>query len=486
MRKLLLATAAVLGGATGFASAATFPPAAGQTAIPAPVIPTLTPGPTAGPGTITVRLDARIGFQMAVGSDSGRNASTVTTAAGSAPTATNTKLSNYTFGEYGRFFPGFDGIAGNGLKYGAAMELRQDNGEPPGGGVNGSISAGTRNRNTIYFRRDFGYFGTDQFGLIRFGQTDGPMTLHTTGTFENYNTGGWNGDLPSMFTGNTSPTWPFPDVGNVYTTSKVVYLSPQFAGLDFGLSYAPNSGSGGYFSGNCSYNNTVAGTVTGPIGGGGQGQGCDAASSTTVAGETGRPRNIVEGSLRYRGSFGPAGIAVNLAGLGSAKVFNDNVPAVKATQVQYNGYAVGEAGVQVTFGGLAFGGNLIGGQDNGQFNLMPKGGGQSIAYIGGVSYAFGPFIIGTSYFDYRSAGSKSSISSPWVGRRNEYGYAAGATYNFAPGMNIFLDYLYGHRHEAGVDLLSGTAATGATGVSNVRTHNNVQAQGIGLGTAFRW
>ena len=143
MRKLLLATVAVLGGSVGVAGfAQAQAPAAPPTIVPTPVPFTLTPGQTPGPGTITVRLNARVNSYAQFGSDSGRNPglSPPRRARRSASTATNTKLSNYTFQEYGRLFPGFDGIAANGLKYGGAIEIRQDQSAPPGGGVNGGIS----------------------------------------------------------------------------------------------------------------------------------------------------------------------------------------------------------------------------------------------------------------------------------------------------------------------------------------------------------
>jgi hypothetical protein len=492
MRKLLLATAAVMGGAMGLANAATFPPPAGTAPVPTPVPYTLLPSPTAGPGTITVRLDARIDFSAAFGSDSGRNPGLVTTAAGAAPVASNTKLSDYTFGEYARIFPGFDGIAGNGLKYGAAAEIRQDNGEPPGGGVNGSISASARNRNTLYWRRAYLYVGTDQAGIVRLGQGDGPFTLMLTGTFENFNDGAWDGDLPSLFTGNTQLVWPFPDVGNVYATTKAVYLSPSFYGFDFGVSFEPNTGVGTFTPGNCNYANTAASSagVQGPIGGSGQGAGCDATSATSVVGETSRRRNTVEIGTRYRGAFGPVGVNVELAGMFSGKVENDAAPAVKATSTQYNNVALGDGGLVVTYGGLSVGGNIIGGAQNGQFALQPKGTNSSLAYTTGASYAFGPFVVGASYIDFMSAGNqvnKTSASySPWVSGRNEWGISGGGTYNFAPGMNVFFNYLYGHRKEQGVDLLTGVSSTGTTAAGRVLTHNNVQAQGVMLGTAFRW
>ena len=37
-------------------------------------------------------------------------------------------------------------------------------------------------------------------------------------------------------------SWPFGDVGNLYSTNKIVYVSPQFYGVDFGVSYEPNTG----------------------------------------------------------------------------------------------------------------------------------------------------------------------------------------------------------------------------------------------------
>ncbi len=59
-------------------------------------------------------------------------------------------------------------------------------------------------------------------------------------TFQTYNDGGWNDDLNSLGSPDT-PVWPFPSgIGNEYTTSKVVYLSPQIAGFDFAASFEPD------------------------------------------------------------------------------------------------------------------------------------------------------------------------------------------------------------------------------------------------------
>ena len=176
----------------------------------------------------------------------------MTTAAGTAPVLTNTKLSDYTFQNYIRLYPSFDGIAANGLKYGGFLEIRQDNAVAPGGGLDGSISAATRARGELYVRDDFVYIGTDQLGFVRLGSGWGPTTLFITGSFENFNDGAWNGDAPAMFTGANQLAWPFMDVSTLYSLDKVTYLSPQIAGFDMGVSFAPSTANVNEGVGNCS------------------------------------------------------------------------------------------------------------------------------------------------------------------------------------------------------------------------------------------
>ena len=140
MRKLLLATVAALGASMGVATVAD-----AQTASPAP-------------GTVTVRLNGRFRFYGAIVQDRDvdNNSSTTSTgtvnAAGQGTASGRNKQTNYGFGDYARLFPGFDGVASNGLKYGAALEIRQDNTVAPGGGANGSISAAGRALGMSYRR----------------------------------------------------------------------------------------------------------------------------------------------------------------------------------------------------------------------------------------------------------------------------------------------------------------------------------------------
>ena len=160
--------------------------------------------------------------------------------------------------EFSRLYPSFDAVAANGLKYGAFLEIRQDNGAGAGGGVGPSVSGSVQTRGNLYFRRETSYIGTDQFGFLRFGATDQPTSLMLTGNFENFDDGGWNGD-PNLITGNAQVAWPYEDVGNLYTTTKIVYMSPKFFDLvDFGVSFEPGTGAMGSGPG-CNYNTTGVG-----------------------------------------------------------------------------------------------------------------------------------------------------------------------------------------------------------------------------------
>ena len=154
MRKLLLATVAVLGASIGVASVAD-----AQTTSPAP-------------GTVTVRLNGRFRYYgfYAADRDADNNvaapgsAGTVNAAGNGTLTGTN-KQANYGFAGFARLFPGFDGVAPT-----AEVWCQPRNSAGPvvraGGGVYGSISQQNRARGALYFRREWGYIGTDQLGTI--------------------------------------------------------------------------------------------------------------------------------------------------------------------------------------------------------------------------------------------------------------------------------------------------------------------------------
>jgi len=452
MRKLLLATVAVLGGTMGVAevaSAQALSETAGQTASPAP-------------GTITVRLNGRVRFYAAAVFDR--------------DTDTGGKQVNYTFGNYARLYPGFDGVAANGLKYGAALEIRQDNPAGAGGGALGSISAQNRARGALYFRREWGYLGTNQLGTIRLGSIDSASSLYMTGNFENFNDGGLNGDVPAFVTGNNQITWPFADVGALYTTTKAVYLSPQFFGFDAGVSYEPNTG-------NMTATNSCVGGIGGSIG-------CERLSSTSSNAESGRRRNTLDALLRYRGTFGGFGIAATGGYITSSNVkdnqaipFNSNRANGLTVRDNFDGLEVGDFGLAVTYGGLSVGGKYQFGRFNGQWALAAKGVADGEAWLAGASYTFGPVIVGAHYLDYKSAGDTGN--AVFGRQRHETGLAVGATYSLAPGLSVFLSYLYTQRRQNGYNFTTGAGVTAAAPGGNPNS-NKVIANLVSIGTSFSW
>jgi hypothetical protein len=463
MRKLLLAATAMIGATAALASVASaqvVPPAV--VVVPPPSPSSALPANSTLPGTVAVRLNVRVVTDFMVGNDSGDGYKT--------PAGVSAKVQPYYFGEYTRLYPGVDGVTASGIKYGAAVEVRQNSG---GTGVNQATNniAGSGG-NTLFFRREYGYVATDQLGQLRFGQTDGAYTLFLVGNFENYDyEGGWDGDLPALFSANTQITWTVPDTGNWYTTSKLIYLSPSFGGFDFGFDWEPSSNQ---TSGDGSCAGTTGNNVVS--------LGCATVSSisgpyATISSELAERRNMVSFDGRYRGSFGPVGLIVEGAYIHSG-VVNDANPGVDP--VNYNGYSFFDGGSVVTFGGLAVGGHVDVGRKNAN-SLLYKGGEDETSFTAGFSYALGPYQVGTTFsnslFQGNWNGNATTGAKDTYGAEHDIGLSVGGNFNWAPGATLYVDYLYGTKHEANRDFFAAT-----TGKFN----NNTRAQGLIIGNKFQW
>ena len=507
MRKLLLATVAALGATMGVATYAD-----------AQVVDNTDGQAYPTPGTVTVRLNGRFRWYGYVADNgnlrstnygtpgySGVTSSAASGTAGAAGATTAqgiNKVANYGFEEYGRLYPGFDGVAANGLKYGVSLEIRQDSNGAAGGGTFGSVSASNRTRSELYFRRSFGYIGTDRFGTIRVGSGDQPTSLYITGNFENFDDGGLNGDLPGFLVNGGAIAWPFLDGGNVYPVDKIVYLSPQFYGVDFGLSFSPSTASTGNDSqaGCAASSNSVVGVFIAP-GVGAAGPGCDALSSTST-GDYARPRNQYEGLLRYRGTFGPVGLAATAAYVGSGRVLDNGVPgsAIDPQRQRLEDLSFGDFGVAVTYGGLTVGGHAMTGRWSGgnAATLLNRGQPNSTAALVGASYAIGPLIVGFHVLrdwyegDRTTATNENQTTGALVGgairggRRRDEGVAAGATYTLAPGVSLYASYIFEEAKQRGYNFVTGSTNLSATSTAAGNLHNKLDQQVFAIGTSFAW
>jgi hypothetical protein len=484
MRKLLMTAAAVTmaGGMVGVAIAQT--PTPPLPPLNSPVSQILggkaagfqfgsnssTPSPGADPGTVQAYLRMRLWFDMAVSSDSGSNGTAAMVG----------KENHYGFAEFARIYPSFDGQTLYGLKYGAYLEVRQNSsgatfGPGTAGGNTGSSSTAG---NTLFWRRETGYIGGN-FGQVRFGQTDAPMGLFMVGTGENYDTGFWNGDYPGVFNNaETAVTWAFSENGGSYGREKIVYLSPQIAGFDFGASFQPSGATSG--EPGCS-NQALSGC---PL--------LTSLGTGTFAANLGQVRrtyNDVEGMVRWQGNLGPVGLIVE-GGAHTASVVSNSGLTGTATdgspQYRFKSPTALDLGAQVAIGGLAVGAHYTGGNTNpdGTNTFVPIGGGMrgSAAFAAFASYAFGSAIVGVGYYQLDSGGADthSFAAVPGVGRfggRHEIGLNVGGGYNYAPGATIYAEAIYGQRHQGNYNFLD-----------NVRglAHNNTHAGGLMLTNYFVW
>ena len=427
MRKLLLGCAATLTGMIGYAG---IDVAMAQTAPAAQ-----------SPGSITVRLNGRVNWYAGIESSSVDNNS-----------STGTKTSTDNFLGYLRLYPGFDGVAANGLHYGAAAEIR----------INGGQSAGAE---TLYVFQDYGYFGLPQLGQVSFGQENGPSVIFETGTFEGFNDGGWNGDIEGMIPTVANPVYPFPDSGSQYdqASSKIVYLSPTLAGFQFAVGFTPNQTPSNY---------------------------TDAPTSVTTPIIGGQPRNLIDVGGQFTKTFGPVGVQIGADYTNAGQVAGTASDPSLVTG--YKNLSILSGGATVTVAGFTFGGNSSYGAfnmaDGDTFQLEPDGGSKALGWLAGADYTMGPLVFGASFFRFTQTGdlpggidtgSGATITSAGLttGQQQNDGVAAGATYTLVPGVSLFADYLYGMRQQGGYDFQTGNAGT---------DNNNVQSQLFGVGTQIQW
>jgi hypothetical protein len=518
MRKLLMASAAILGASGGLAvaqSTAPAPATQGQYAGPYGAGPaannnnnawgianTPTGSAAAGPlssiyapnvdavpapGTVVIRLNGRV--EVDVGAFySGLNTGVTATGA-----ANGYKVNPVGVGSYMRLYPGFDGMAANGLRYGAAIELREN--FQAGNATNFGVTGGTATSpstnsslETVFVRRAFTYLASDKAGIVRFGQGDGVLGLFDNCVFTSAcwdaGVGNFNGG-PNQGFGVQGAAVPFvwlAQAGAEYDNNKIVYLSPQFFGFDLGVQYAPSMGN--------------------MLQGGGVGAGCAQAGATCInvtSGNDGtRWYNQLGGGLRFQQTFGP--VDVKLYGFyeTSAKENITSGPTFTTTQarlgtviggvtgsaqnVHYDTLNFYKAGTAITAFNFTAALDYIGGAVNGQLGMRPSGGANENAILTGLTYANGPITLGAEIGLVDSQGDARLVG---ISQRHEYEIAFGGNYKLAPGVQLVGEYMYQHRHQGGFDFTQGSVGAGGTAAAAGRTVD-VQSQSFLFATVLTW
>jgi hypothetical protein len=429
------------------------------------------------PGTIVIRLNGRVEIVTSANFtsvDKGLNAN---------GTPNGFKLNPVGIGSYFRLYPGFDGLAANGLRYGASVELRENfppatTGTTNGGATGGNASpSGNSSGQTMFVRRAFAYLASDQAGLVRLGQGDGVI-----GLFDNciFTSQCWDAGLGGLDAGASQETTPsgvsppfvwLAQVGAEYANSKIVYLSPQLYGFDFGVQYAPSEG-------NAFANASGATPITSTT--------CNQAGPNCINVSAGndptRWLNQVGVGLRYQHNFG----AVDFKTYGfyetagkenlTTTAFVKPSPSASLTSLRYDNLNFYKAGIAVTAFNVTAAVDYIGGAVNGQLNERPTGGAPTNAVMTGLTYAKGPITLAATFGMIDTQGDARLVG---LSQRHEYEFATGGTYRLAPGIQLVAEYQYAHRHQGGFDFNQG--APGLNGATR-----DAQFQGVAFGTVLTW
>ncbi|WP_198375754.1 porin [Neoroseomonas rubea] len=397
MRKILMGTTAVVGAALlssgAFAQGTTagtgsLAPGQGQgqslTAAPAPSI--------AGAGGLSVRLGGFFEFSGAMIQDDGDRARRFG--------ARNTEArSRYDFRNDMELQVFIDGRAANGMQYGAVLEFQSDN-----VGTNGS---------TVNFDEMYGFIRPQGIGTFYFGQEDSAASLLIVRAPAAGALGGdavWDEfiDQTGFFDGSPYIASGIND-GNDAT--KIGYLSPQFAGFDFGVSFAPNANEGEF--------------------------GTEQRNRNTI-------ENEISAAIRYRGTFGPVGFQAMVGGMWADAPRNiTNTAVFSGTErnrpQDVNAYFVG---AQIAAYGFAFGGEYARGSYGGASvgrRALNDGLEDSWHYLIGATYTLGPVVFGAVYGQGEQDNGTNAAGVAIADRKHTV-WGLGAVYNLAPGLGLYVAY----------------------------------------------
>jgi outer membrane protein OmpU len=438
MRKILLGTTAVVGAALlapgAFAQApVTGTPgqgglrgdATGTSAVvaPAPAI--------SAPGGLSIRIGGFFDFRSAFIQDDWDRARSRNTAAGSATSTSGVAFSpvtgtgtltvpgsaavnnararnRYDFQNDSELFVFVDGRASNGMTYGAEFQFQMD-------GVGGTGNT------VVDLDEAFMFVGTPTLGRLTFGQEDNAASLlqvRAPGVGELAD-GNWSDFI--IQNGLFSSPYMLAGINDGNDSTKIIYTSPQFAGFDFGVSYAPQSRSEGRRIENA-----------GVLGG----------TATNFQRDRVTAENEIAVALRYRGTFGPVGVNVGAGAMFAQSAQLSNTGAAIATNLRGQAINAYTVGASVSAYGFAIGGEYTWGAYNGSAPggaALNPGLDDSYLYVLGATYTIGPVIFGANY-GVAKQDNGTTAGRVALGDRTHTYYGFGVVYNIAPGLAAYVSY----------------------------------------------
>jgi predicted porin len=294
-----------------------------------------------------------------------------------------------------------DGIAANGMRYGAMFELQMDN-----------VAAGSGT--AVDYDELYG-FVKGSWGELRFGQEDHAanlMQVRRPGTLWMGSDDAWDEFVVQSGTFGSAP-YIMSGITDGSDATKLIYLSPQFMGFDVGASYAPNSGEG---------ERTQL-----------------ADSTTTFQRDRTSTENQISAALRYRGTFGDVGVQAAMTGYwADAAQLSANGAPLAAKPQNINAYL---AGLVLRAYGFQVGGEYAFGNYNttvGNGALNPGLDGSNHWLVGAV-YTIGAFQVGAQYGKGSQDNGTSTTGAALSDRTQTY-LGLGVSYTLAPGMTLFANY----------------------------------------------
>jgi outer membrane protein OmpU len=284
--------------------------------------------------------------------------------------------------------------ADNGLEYGARLRFGTD----------------APTRNTAEDRAFL--FANGSFGAVSLGQLNGLSDEYGIIAPSDWGTGGVDGSFPA-YLGNSGANAPV-TIGNIRTlisgnsSTRAVYLTPKFAGFQFGATYQPNSDSV-----NTDINRQKTTTPNGLF--------------------TGAYRDVYEVGGNYAGTFGDVTVGADVYYLGG------KAKGSSTSTATYEDLSSVNAGLSVSYAGLKVAGSYAWSGDSGYVKRSSVATATSRekqdVWTVGAQYTFGPTTIGAGYLNAKDAGSLTV-----AGKSKFELYTIGAKYVIAPGLAIGPEY----------------------------------------------